>query len=111
MDRMEQLELENRELRMNCEALEQQRMGLEVELDAAGDRIAELEHHELASDSGNGLGSDEERVYIASSRKTHFHRPNCKWAVYIVNSPNLIEFGSHREAVEAGYKPCKTCRA
>jgi len=49
--------------------------------------------------------------FLASSKKKHFHKPNCTWAQYLHNSPNLIEFFSHREAEEAGYKPCKTCRA
>ncbi len=56
-------------------------------------------------------GSDEENVYLASKSKSTFHRPSCEWAKYILQSNNLIEFGSHAEAVQAGYKPCKTCRA
>ena len=57
------------------------------------------------------LGSDEERIYYASKSRHFFHRPNCPWAQYILKSRNLIEFGSHAEAVQAGYKPCKTCCA
>ena len=49
--------------------------------------------------------------FLASAKKKHFHKPNCTWAQYLNNSPNLLEFFSHREAEEAGYKPCKTCRA
>ena len=55
-------------------------------------------------------GSDEERVYLASNGRHHFHRPHCEWAAYIPKY-KLIEFSSHAEAVEAGFKPCKTCRA
>lgn len=48
--------------------------------------------------------------YVGSERKQKFHRPECKWAQFIVDSPNLIEFASHEEAVAAGYKPCKPCQ-
>ncbi len=57
------------------------------------------------------MASDEERVYYASKSRKHFHRPTCPWAEYILRSRNLIELGSHAEAVQAGYKPCKTCCA
>ena len=55
--------------------------------------------------------SDEEPMYVASRKRSRFHRPQCEWAQFFLHSPALIEFGSHREAVEAGYKPCGTCRA
>jgi hypothetical protein len=55
-------------------------------------------------------GSDEEAFYLGSSTRQIFHRPTCKWASYIPKY-KLIEFGSHREAVEALYRPFKTCRA
>ncbi len=48
---------------------------------------------------------------VASQKKNTFHRPQCRWAMYIFQSPNLLEFSSHEEAVEAGYRPCKTCCA
>jgi hypothetical protein len=111
MDRIEQLESENRRLRTNYEILEQQHEELEHELEAAGERIAELENELEHENDGFTNGSDEECVYLASRRRPHFHRLSCKYAPYLVNSPNLIEYGSHREAVEAGKKPCKTCRA
>lgn len=49
--------------------------------------------------------------FVASSCRRTFHRPNCQWASYFEDSPSMIEFSSHQEAVEAGYVPCKTCRA
>jgi len=48
--------------------------------------------------------------FVASKRRMHFHRPDCEWADYI-QGDNRLEFQSHAEAVEAGKKPCKTCRA
>jgi len=53
----------------------------------------------------------EPSYYVASSRRPHFHLPSCKWADFFLNSPNLREFSSHEEAVDAGLKPCKTCCA
>jgi hypothetical protein len=53
----------------------------------------------------------DHKGYVASSNRQTFHKPECKWARYILSSPNLIEFGSHREAERDGYKPCKTCCA
>ena len=46
--------------------------------------------------------------FHASLNRSKFHRPDCKWAREI--SPyNLIEFHSHQDAVQAGYKACATC--
>lgn len=48
--------------------------------------------------------------FVASKIRPHFHRPDCKWASYLKPN-NMLEFASHAEAVQAGKKPCKTCRA
>ncbi len=51
---------------------------------------------------------DQHGPFAASELRQHFHRPDCKWASYI---KNRLEYRSHAEAVEAGKKPCKPCRA
>jgi methylphosphotriester-DNA--protein-cysteine methyltransferase len=48
--------------------------------------------------------------FIASKLRPHFHRPHCEW-VLCMSRNNIVEYSSHGEAVEAGLKPCKTCRA
>lgn len=48
--------------------------------------------------------------FIASKTRTHFHKPNCEWAEYI-SEKNMLVFHSHKEAEDAGFKPCKTCKA
>ena len=59
-----------------------------------------------------GEGEHEYGPFVASKNRSTFHRPDCDWARYIYQNPsNVIEFSSHAEAVEAGMKPCKTCRA
>lgn len=86
------------------------------ELDALSRRISELES-QVADLSGapqrfvDNEATYGESVYWASSERSVFHRPSCKWATYLEDSINLIEFDSHEEAVAAGYKPCKTCCA
>ncbi len=55
-------------------------------------------------------GESEFGPFISSKWKVHFHRPDCKW-IERVPPERRVEFGTHREAVEAGKKPCKTCRA
>ena len=50
-------------------------------------------------------------VFVASSSNRglkHFHRLTCKWAAEIP-SRNVIIFSSHDDAVEKGYRVCKTC--
>jgi hypothetical protein len=48
--------------------------------------------------------------FVASANRPHFHKPDCIW-MESVSTSSLREFFSHSEAVEAGLKPCKTCRA
>jgi methylphosphotriester-DNA--protein-cysteine methyltransferase len=57
-----------------------------------------------------GESENEFGPFVASKIRQHFHRPECKWASYL-NPNNMLEFSSHAEAVAAGKKPCKTCRA
>lgn len=60
-----------------------------------------------------GMGHDE-RKFVGSKRTKKkiklFHRPECKWAKYLTDKSRQ-DFDSHEEAVAAGYKPCKTCKA
>ena len=104
-DRISDLDSENvaldaliENLRAEAEDLDMQLAALDAEVDA------------LRAEAFGERGSDEERVYLASKRRKHFHRPGCKWAGYIP-ADLLIEFDSHAEAVAAQYRPCKTCRA
>jgi competence protein ComEC len=55
-------------------------------------------------------GESDFGPFVASKDKRLFHRASCEW-MQRVRSENLIEFGTHKEAVESGLKPCKTCRA
>ncbi len=48
--------------------------------------------------------------FIGSKTRPLFHRPNCEW-MRSVRWADKVRFESHAEAVAAGRKPCKTCRA
>lgn len=77
-------------------------------------RILEVQVAQLQRQLSETEGELEHLGYepfIASCEKRTFHKPTCNWAQYILNSDNLIEFSSHREAEDAGYRPCKTCCA
>lgn len=110
MSELERLQSENRRLRNENALLELHCADLESKLDAAVESIAELEGEETDDDRPLVWG-DEEQVYYASKNRKKFHRPSCKFAECLLTSPNLLEFSSHREAREAGYKPCGQCRA
>ena len=47
--------------------------------------------------------------YVGSAKSNKYHYPNCEWALKI-NPANLVKFASAKEALDAGYVPCKVCR-
>jgi hypothetical protein len=50
-----------------------------------------------------------EHKYVASKSSNVFHRPDCRWARNI-SPENLIEYKSREEAIQAGKRPCKSCK-
>ena len=46
--------------------------------------------------------------YVGSAKSNKYHYPTCEWALKI-KAENLVTFNSAREALEAGYVPCKVC--
>ena len=53
---------------------------------------------------------DIEVTYFVTPNGSHFRRPDCGW-IEDIPLEKLTAFYSHEEAVEADYKPCKTCRS
>ena len=47
--------------------------------------------------------------YVGSAKSDKYHYPWCEWALKI-KSENLVTFTSAKEALAAGYVPCKVCR-
>lgn len=76
-----------------------------------------LQLERAARDAGRGLwgekedkdGGDSQEMYYASSKSDKFHYPWCVWAKKI-SPKNLIIFKSRKEALKAGYVPCKVCK-
>jgi hypothetical protein len=50
-----------------------------------------------------------EYKYVGSSKSNKYHYPTCEWAAKI-SPQNLVTFNSAKEALAAGYVPCKVCR-
>lgn len=78
----------------------------QLEMQKLQEKIRELELELLIFRSGRL----ESETFVGSIWRNTFHRENCEWASYI-RDRSLIKFDTHEEAVAAGYKPCKTCRA
>lgn len=47
--------------------------------------------------------------FVASKNSAVFHRPQCRWARKI-SERNLVGYKTRQEAIEAGKRPCKTCK-
>jgi len=47
--------------------------------------------------------------YVGSSKSNKYHYPTCQWAQKI-KPENLVKFKSAKEALDAGYIPCKVCK-
>jgi methylphosphotriester-DNA--protein-cysteine methyltransferase len=47
--------------------------------------------------------------YVGSAKSNKYHYPSCEWALKI-HPDNLVTFKSAKEALDAGYIPCKVCR-
>ncbi len=61
----------------------------------------------LVSASGIiALASDYK--YVGSSKSNKYHYPTCQWAQKI-KPEYLVKFQSAKEALNAGYIPCKVC--
>jgi len=48
-------------------------------------------------------------AFVSATSSQVFHRPDCRWAQNIA-SGNLVGYKSRPEAVQAGKRPCKTCK-
>jgi len=47
--------------------------------------------------------------YVASDNSEVFHKPECRWAKRI-KPKNLVVYNSRDEAINAGKRPCKSCK-
>ena len=56
----------------------------------------------------SSTASQEMKMYPANSNSKVFHRENCKYVDKISDS-NYEVFFDRKDAVQAGYRPCKVC--
>jgi len=47
--------------------------------------------------------------YVVPARSNKYHHPSCRWAQNF-SSGNLAIFRSAKDALGAGYFPCKVCK-
>jgi hypothetical protein len=47
--------------------------------------------------------------FVASNSGSVFHRPDCRWAQSI-SGDNRVGYKTREEAVQAGKRPCKSCK-
>jgi hypothetical protein len=63
-----------------------------------------LRRHDRDTECGVGV------IFVATEIRPHFHGFNCKCVQY-GTPPRFQEFFSRKGALDAGYEPCKTCKA
>lgn len=59
--------------------------------------------------SFSGIVQSEATVYVGSKNSNKYHYTWCKWAQR-VKPDNKVVFNSAKEALAAGYIPCKVCK-
>jgi methylphosphotriester-DNA--protein-cysteine methyltransferase len=55
------------------------------------------------------LSNAADLKYVGSAKSNKYHYPWCEWALKI-KPENLVKFESAKEALAAGYVPCKVCK-
>jgi hypothetical protein len=58
---------------------------------------------------GTADGSITSYSFVASRSSAVFHRPDCRW-VQRISERNLVGYATRDEAIEAGKRPCKSCK-
>ncbi|MEO0248917.1 MAG: Ada metal-binding domain-containing protein [candidate division WOR-3 bacterium] len=56
-----------------------------------------------------GTAAAAEFKYVGSKKSDKYHHPSCTWAKKI-KPENLKIFKTAKEALDAGYVPCKVCK-
>jgi len=62
-----------------------------------------------AKPSPQNLQTDSQFPFVASKSASVFHRPDCRWAQNI-SGDNRVGYKTREEAVQAGKRPCKSCK-
>jgi len=62
-----------------------------------------------AKSSPQNLQAASQFPFVASKSASVFHRPDCRWARNI-STDNLLRYKTREEAMQAGKRPCKSCK-
>jgi hypothetical protein len=62
-----------------------------------------------AKSSPQNLDAASQFPFVASKSASVFHRPDCRWAQNI-GGDNRLGYKTREEAVQAGKRPCKSCK-
>ena len=68
--------------------------------------VKDMEHHDKSQNVSTT--KQETKMYPANSHSMVFHKEDCKY-VEKISEKNYEVFFDRKEAVQAGYKPCKVC--
>jgi hypothetical protein len=71
--------------------------------------VETLEHAPKGKQLAAAIAGVPQYKFVASKNSDKYHFPSCKWALRI-SPKNLVKFKSAKEALGAGYIPCKVCK-
>lgn len=80
-----------------------------------GNRVEISKKNEQEKPSGNATLQNSQStntglsLFIASTGRNKFHKPDCEWASYFIGSKRMLKFESREKAIDAGLKPCGAC--
>lgn len=80
-----------------------------------GNRVEISKKNEQEKPSGNAKLQNSQStntglsLFIASTGRNKFHKPDCEWASYFIGSKRMLKFESREKAIDAGLKPCGAC--
>jgi len=106
---VERLRIEIRELKDDIKAREKYNQSVEKLREIARPSQSRTIPDTKSKRSPTPSQSSLEGNYVASKNSNKYHFPSCQWAQRI-NPSNRVVFKSAREAIQAGYVPCKVCK-
>lgn len=105
---IQDIQVRLQQLQAEMDRLRDEKLELELELADCKEMLEEQAKLEPAASPSRDSSLPPS---IASRKRNYFHRLNCEWATYIRSPNKLVRFYRREEAVDAGYRPCKTCRS
>jgi len=76
---------------------------------AGGPNVPAAKTPDPAGSASQNLQAVPRHPFVASRSSSVFHRPDCRWAQNI-SDDNRIGYATREEALQAGKRPCKSCK-